>query len=135
MAAHEHHPQLVVFDRPWFQIRSLRQARQLDDDGVGPRLERRMPAQNVERAVAGHAKEPPTGIGRDAGVRPLLKCFDERVLHDLLGEVDVGGPENSREPGDHLSGAGAEQMVDQLLRVGWPGRSRHDHAIRRDRFV
>ena len=63
------------------------------------------------------------GIFGETGVRPALERLEERVLHDLFGEIEVAGTEHPREPGNHLPRAGAEQMVDEHAGVrtglGW----------------
>ena len=43
-------------------------------------------------------------------------ALTQRVLHDFFGELEVRRAEDARQPGDHLSRAAAEQMVDQLVR-------------------
>jgi len=115
MTAHEHHPQLVVFDSrdlgrvpgeaPFELPLKLRR----------PCAKRRVPPQHVERAIARDAKQPAAGVLRHAGVRPLLQRLEQRFLHDLFRQLEVRRTENAREPGNQLSRVTAEQMVDQLV--------------------
>ncbi len=124
MAAHEHHPQLVVCDGVIDGLGRARRAVQIPVGGplefqgdlVCPGGEGGVAAEDVEGAVARDAEEPPAGILRNAGVRPLLQRLEERFLHDFFRQLQVGRAEDAREPGDHLSRAAAEQMVDQVVR-------------------
>ena len=114
MAAHEHHAELVVFDGSSRRFRRLSTAEtiELELDLVRARVERLIAAQHIQGAVSRHTKEPPARVLRHAGVRPLLERLDERVLHDLLREIEVRRPEDPCEPRDHLPRPAAEQMVD-----------------------
>jgi len=50
---------------------------------------RRLPAQPVDRAVAGGGDDPGAGIRRDTVARPALRGDRERLLDGVLGEVEV----------------------------------------------
>ena len=115
MAAHEHHPQLVIVHCRLAR-RRIGQPLQVGRDLVRAVPERRVAAQDVERAVARNAEQPAAGIVGHAGIRPLLQRLDERILHDFFSEIEVGGTEDTGQPGDHLSRAAAEQMVDEVMR-------------------
>ncbi len=123
MAAHEHHPQLIVFDRRVGGLHGRRPL-QLVCDLVGSRRERGMAPEHVERAVSRDAEEPSAGILRHPGVGPLLQRLEERILDDFLRQFEMRGTEDAREPGDQLSRATAEQVVDQVVR----GHGSHHHA-------
>ncbi len=56
------------------------------------------------------------GLCRDAAVGPDLECGDERVLHRLLGEVEVA--EDADERRDRPSLLLAEQAVDDVVGGG-----------------
>jgi hypothetical protein len=118
MTAHEHHAQLVVLEIEHDRRGrvGLRGALQLARDLVGARAEERRPADDVQRAVPRHAKQPARRVRRHAGVRPLLQRFDQRVLHDFFDQLQVRGTEDARQPGDQPARAVAEQMVDELMR-------------------
>ena len=55
-------------------------------------------ADPVDRAVAGRRDDPGAGIGGLAVALPPLECDRERVLHRVLGELDVA--EDAGEDGD-----------------------------------
>ena len=75
-----------------------------------------MAPEHVERPVSRHTEEPSAGVLRHARVRPLLQRLEQRILHDFFRQLQVGGTEDAREPGDQLPRAAAEQMVDELVR-------------------
>jgi hypothetical protein len=120
MAAEKDHPQLVVAEGPVDGERAgverVGRAGDLGRDLRDAPAERHVAAQGIERAVPGDAQEPRRGIVGNARERPLLQRLDERVLHDLFGELEVGRAEDAREPCDHLSRPVAEQMVHELMR-------------------
>ena len=49
----------------------------------------RLAPQAVDRPVPGRGEDPAPRVGGHAGVRPALRCHDERLLDRLLGDVDV----------------------------------------------
>ena len=69
MAAHEHHPQLVVFDRRSLGRVAGDRSFELPLNLRRPSAERRVPAQDVEGAIAGDAEQPAARVLRHAGVR------------------------------------------------------------------
>ena len=115
MTAHEHHAQLVILDRPACRFARVEPPRQLGDDLVRSLAEGGVPAQHIERAVPGDAEQPRPGVVRDAAVRPLLERLEQRVLHDFFSQLEMFRPEDVGQPGDHLSRARTEQMIDELM--------------------
>src|SRR3954453_4581646 len=57
---------------------------------------RRFPAQAVDGAVPRGGDQPARGAGWDAGGGPASGGGGERLLHRLLGEVDVAGGADER---------------------------------------
>src|ERR1700674_5213226 len=68
--------------------------------------------------------EPRARPLRHAFARPVVERFDDRLLHALLGEVEVSDP--AYEPGDKAAGVVAEDRA-KLDRLG----AIRDHASRR----
>ena len=69
-------------------------------------------ADPVDRAVAGRGHDPGARVGRDSVAGPSLRCPDERVLHRVLGEVEV--TEDAAEDRDRagaLVAVGAGELV------------------------
>ena len=92
MAAHEHHAQLVVFDRGFLRLVGVAgRELQLLRDVMGAIAERRVAPKHVERTVARDAEQPSARVVGHAQARPLLQRLDERVLNDLFDEFQVGG--------------------------------------------
>ncbi len=113
MTAQEDHPQFVILQDGIHGVGLHRRKRaiQLGGDLRGAVSKRRVPPDRIERAVARDLKEPGGGIFGHAVERPLLQRLEQRVLHDLLGEVQMRGTEDPGQPGDHLSRTLAKQMV------------------------
>ncbi len=61
--------------------------------------------------------DPRRGHGRDAVARPAVQRDGVRVLHGLLGAVDVA-PESAREDRDRAAELGAEAAGDRVGRRG-----------------
>src|SRR5205085_963729 len=74
------------------------------------RLAPLLAADPVDRAVARGGGEPAAGVGRYAGLRPLLQCGLERLARRLLGDVDV--TEAADERGDQAAVLLAEDPLD-----------------------
>jgi len=88
----------------------------------------RLAAQPVEGAVARRRRDPRPGVVGDAVLGPALEGDDERVLHRLLGEIDVA--EEADERGDGPTGLPPERgldvqrtMADQEAEKSMTGRS------------
>src|SRR3954464_4941798 len=67
-------------------------------------------AEPVDGAVPRGGGEPAAGVGRYAGLRPLLQCDHERLARRLLGDVDVA--EAADERGDQAAVLLAEDPLD-----------------------
>ncbi len=115
VAAGEHHTQLVVGQRAVEHL-----AGRLG--GVGHVLQRggqlvllavqgALAADDVQRMVPGHTHQPSRGIVGDAVVGPLAQRLEQRFLHDVFGQLQALGPEDTRQGGDHLPRLVAEQVV------------------------
>ena len=68
-------------------------------------------ADPVERAVARRGDDPGRRVVRQPVARPALEGDQERVLHRLLGAIEVA--EDAGEDGDRLSRLTPEQAVDE----------------------
>ncbi len=122
MAAGEDQPQAIVLD-PLIVVR-LRGTGTLGQplqDRREPGVERRPAAQAINRPEPARRDEPGARIGRHALHGPALQRRRERVLHRLLGEVEV-----SKEPDERREDAarvGSIQFLDPPARV--PGLDAH----------
>src|SRR2546422_9662835 len=87
----------------------------------------RLAAQAVYGAVAGGRRDPGAGVGRQAGTRPLAQGDGERVLHRILGEVDVA--EDADQGSDRSAGLLAEDPADLGL-IELPCGGDVAHAVR-----
>src|SRR5205085_12324142 len=74
------------------------------------RLAPLLAADPVDRAVARGGREPAAGVGRYAGLRPLLQRGHERLTRRLLCDVDV--TEAADERGDQAAVLLAEDPLD-----------------------
>src|SRR3954447_23217838 len=85
MAAREDQLETVVGDSVVRGVgrRRQRQQRGLELDGAA------VPAQAVQRAVAGHGGDPRRGVVGRAVARPALEGDEEGLLHRVLGEREV----------------------------------------------
>jgi len=70
----------------------------------------RLAAQAVDGAVAGSRRDPAARVGRQADARPLAQGDGERLLHRILGEVDV--TEDADQGGDGSARLLAEDPRD-----------------------
>ena len=70
-------------------------------------------AEPIDRAIARRRRDPGGRVVRDAPFRPALERGDERLLDDLLGEVEVA--EDADERRDRPPLLFAEQAVDDLV--------------------
>ena len=71
-------------------------------------------AEEIDGAAFGGRGEPCGGIIGDAGLWPLLKRRDERLLRKVFSEADVTG--EPRESGDDAGGLDAPDGFDGAMR-------------------
>jgi len=112
VAAGEHQLEPLVGDRRLLVLGELRRTREQ------LRLPRQRPVapDPVDRAVAGGGDDPGAGIRGHAVPRPALRRPDERLLHRVLGEVEVA--EDAAEDRDRarpLVAEGAGQLVYETV--------------------
>ena len=88
-------------------IDGLRHRQQVDLLGQGA-----LPADPVDRPVAGRRHQPRTRVGRHAGYGPALRRDRERLLHGVLGPVEV-----TEEP-DQRRQHPAPLVAEDLLQHG-----------------
>ena len=69
----------------------------------------------VDGAMLGRGHEPRGGVGRHAGLRPLLERGDEGVLREVLRQSDVA--HEPREAGDQLRRFDPPDRVDGAMSV------------------
>lgn len=69
--------------------------------------------QAVERTVAGHLEEPGGRVVRHAAKRPRLQGRDERILHGVLGELQVARAKRARQGSHELAALTPEQVIDE----------------------
>src|SRR5579859_6167438 len=131
MTAHEEHAQFVVLKREselaGFHLRFA--MLEFRDDLRSFFLQQRIVANDIERAVAGNLIEPSARVVGDAGMRPELQSLEQRVLYDFFRQFEMRRTQQPGEPGDHLSGTLAEQMVDHGLDLGSGASSTFAHAL------
>ena len=70
----------------------------------------RLAAQAVDGTVAGGRRDPAARVGRQAVARPLAQGDGERLLHRILGDVDVA--EDADQGGHRSAGLLAEDPAD-----------------------
>ena len=116
MAAGEHHPKLIVFDR-------VRSKQLLDDGGERPFAFEQLPQlwregargalapQDVERAVLCGGHEPRGGVFRHSAEFPHLKRTAEGVLHDVFRQREVVDSKDARQRGDYAPRFAPEEMI------------------------
>ena len=75
----------------------------------GPLL---LSADPVDRAVAGRRRDPGAWVVGDAVRRPAIERDRERLLHGLLGQIEVA--EHADERRHRTSGLAPEQAIDDL---------------------
>src|SRR5688500_17574631 len=71
--------------------------------------------QSVDGTVSGRCRDPRRGVCRHPACRPGAKRLRERLLHCVLGEVEV--PEDTDQDRDRLPLLLAEKAVDDLIRL------------------
>ena len=71
-------------------------------------------ADTIDRGIMRNAKEPGSGIFRDALVGPDLKRLQHGLLDGLLGEVKAGRSEEAGEMRDHPARLPAEEMLQKF---------------------
>jgi hypothetical protein len=111
VAAGEEQPQPVVRQRAVGQVVvGLSRHQQLEL--LQLLLVAALPAQAVDRAVAGGAHDPGAGVVRQPVARPALERHHEGLLDRLLGEVEVG--EDADQGRHRPSRLAPEQAVGDL---------------------
>ncbi len=93
MTAHQNHSQLIV-TQLLFEFSIVGGERFGVSEMLGCQRSRFVRSQSamanrVQRRIAGHAKQPACGILGDASVRPVLQCFEQCVLRDFFGQLDM----------------------------------------------
>ncbi len=123
VAGHEDQAQDVVLHvvdlRGEVGLVELLEDLQLAPDQLLLALERDAAAQGVDAPALGGGHEPGTRVVRDARLRPLLQCGDERVLGQVLGHRHVAGEPS--QPGDQPGRLDPPDGVDRTM----GGRRRH----------
>ena len=82
-------------------------------------------ANAVDCPVAGRGDDPGARVPRQAVARPALECRGERVLHRVLGELEVS--EDACEDRDGMTPLLPEDALDAVLHapvIAGPGESR-----------
>ncbi len=100
-------------------------------DELGLLLEDLLAADPVDRAVARGRDDPRARVPRHAVARPALECRRERVLHGVLGELEVA--EDAREDRDGMAPLLPEDALDVVLHaavIAASGGSRSSRASR-----
>jgi hypothetical protein len=111
VTAHEDHRQLVVVHAP--RGDGVCAVGRPGPDRLEPVVQHTLAAEHVERAVARDLEQPPARVVGHAPVGPRRQRAEQRVLHDLLGEVEPVGAQPAGQHGDHASGAVTEQVIDE----------------------
>ncbi len=81
-----------------------------------------LPAEPVDGAVLRGRRQPRPGVGGQAGPRPSGHRLDERLLGDVLGQLDV--PEPPHQPRDDPAVLLTEDPLDRGVGRGGPARCR-----------
>ncbi len=111
MAAGEDEAQPVVLDRVLGRARGIRRILGLEvQDGVVGTVDARDLAQRVDALEAGRGDEPGARVLRHAVAGPLLDGRRERLLHRLLGAVEV--PEQADQRREHAARFLAPDRLD-----------------------
>lgn len=111
MAAQEDHRELIV-------VLARLAGRLLGDQRAERRHlapERRLTAQTVEGPVPRHRVEAARRVPRHALVGPHLHRLDERLLHDLFGQVQAGGTDDARERRHRAARRVTEEVLREAL--------------------
>ena len=115
MARREDQPQALVRDRAhelWLLVVLVAAERaQLGLERTAPAGPAALGADAVERAVAGGGDDPGRRVVGQSVDGPALERDQERVLHRLLGAVEVA--EDVGQDGDRPSRLAPEQAVDE----------------------
>jgi hypothetical protein len=116
MATREHHPQLLVANRPLRERLVHRRGERRFGGQLTPQIRckracRSLPAQDVQRAVLRCHHQPGAGVFGHAPNLPDFERTAERVLDHVLGQREVVDSEQARERGNHPSGLVPEEMV------------------------
>jgi hypothetical protein len=90
---------------------------------------RALGTQHVGEAAGGHRDQPGTRIVGHPVLRPLRGCRDERLLHRVLGEVEV--PEPSHDGAEHLRREPPQLLAASVIRRGAQLSSSRDSTIGR----
>ena len=138
VAAGEDEAQPVVFHGPCLLGHGGIAGAGRDDRHLAEQLPpARLAAQAVDGTVAGGRGDPAARVGRQAVARPLAQGDGERLLHRVLGDVDVteGADQGSHRPAGFLAedpadpgragpgcGAGSEHCR-QAPGSSWNGRT------------
>jgi len=73
------------------------------------------PVEDIQRFVPRHAKQPAGRVVGNAPVLPLGKGLGERVLHDVLRQVEIIRSEDPGQDSDQLPRLVPEEVVDKLM--------------------
>src|SRR5206468_12497768 len=126
VAAGEHHPQLLAAERVLGERRVdgrrqiVLQAGELGrEPGPGALL-----AQQIQSAVARHGPQPGSRVVRHASHLPHFEGVAERLLHHVLGQVQVRRAEDADENGRKPPRLVAKEVLHHS------GRSRRGHIFR-----
>ena len=112
--------QLVCKPRHTIAPACIRTSRLAGVHGRQPCLQRCMPAQCVKRVVVRNPEQPRCRIARNAVEWPSPKRSDERILHDVLREIDVRRTERpapSATPGDRPGVERGDPRVAERLQA------------------
>ena len=96
----------------------MRLALQLGHDGAGLSIESLTPPHRVEGGVVRDPIQPAGGVPGNAIGWPGLQRPEKRLLHSLLGEIEVGRTEHTGEVRHDPAGLMPEQVFEQTRRVG-----------------
>ena len=83
----------------------------------------RLAAQAIDGEIARGRRDPATRVGRQPVARPAAQGDRVRILHGVLGDVDVA--EDADQRGDRATGRLAEDPADR----GLAGRRRHAPSV------
>jgi hypothetical protein len=112
MATGENEAKLVVLDQLVTELGVRRRCLQLDRDSFQGSVEPRTPANPIDRLEATGRHQPPIGIGGHALTRPSLDGGGERLVHRLLGEIEIA--EKADERGKDAAGVVSIEALDRL---------------------
>src|SRR6188508_3384532 len=110
MAAGEDEAQPVVLDLVVVDIRLFCRLADAPEHWRERCVERRAPAQPVDRLEATRRYEPRSRIVRNAIRGPARHCGRERILHGLLGKVEIA--EEADERGQDAARVRSVELLD-----------------------